>query len=254
MLKEERQRQVLEILRTKGRVEVTELCQVFNVTNMTIRRDLDDLERAGLLIRSRGGALLSDTNMLVEHPFNIRLNEKKEQKMAIASAAAGSIKDGRKVFLGSGTTVWYLAQRIDNSRRLIIVTDAINIAAELVTRPSITIIQIGGELRPNTYSTVGAFAEDMMRQFICQHAYIGVTGIGLDGSLYVASVAEAGLFRTVFETSHSIYVLADSSKLGVEDFVIIGKLQTNYTLITDSGADPALVANYQNMGITVVVV
>ena len=89
MLKEERQRQLLEILHTKGRVEITELCQLFNVTNMTIRRDLDDLERSGLLIRSRGGALLADTNILVEHPFNIRMGERREQKLAEAAQTKG---------------------------------------------------------------------------------------------------------------------------------------------------------------------
>lgn len=252
MLKEERQRQLLEILHTKGRVEITELCQLFNVTNMTIRRDLDDLERSGLLIRSRGGALLADTNILVEHPFNIRMGERREQKLAIASAAAATLLDGRKIFMGSGSTLLYLAQRLDNSRRLIVVTDAINIATELLNRPSVSVIQVGGELRPNTYSAVGAFAEDMVRQFKCQHAYVGATGIGADGTLYVTSVAEAGLFREVFSTSRSVYVLADSSKLGVDDFVSIGKLQAHYTLITDREADPKLVEKYRSLGAEVV--
>ena len=252
MLKEDRQRQVLEILRTKGRVEVSQLCQLFNVTNMTIRRDLNGLERSGLLIRSRGGALLADSNILVEHPFNIRLNERREKKLKIAEAALDTILDGRKIFLGSGTTVWYLAQKLDSSRRLIVVTDAVNIASEVITRPSVSVIQIGGDLRPNTYSTVGTFAEDMVRQFKCQHAYIGVTGIGADGFLYVASVAEAGFFRAVFEISHSIFVLADSSKLGVEDFISIGRLSADYTLITDKEADRGLIEAYRSLGAQVI--
>lgn len=252
MLKEDRQRQVLEVLRTNGRVEVAQLCQLFNVTNMTIRRDLNDLERSGLLIRSRGGALLADLGILVEHPFNIRLNERREKKIKIAEAALDTIMDGRKIFLGSGTTIWYLAKRLDSSRRLIVVTDAINIASEIITRSSISVIQIGGELRPNTYSAVGTFAEDMVRQFKCQQSYIGVTGIGADGVLYVASVSEAGFFRAVFETSKSIYVLADSSKLGVEDFISIGKLSADYTLITDREADKSLLENYRALGVKMI--
>lgn len=254
MLKEERQRQLLEILHSKGRVEISELCQLFNVTTMTVRRDLDELEHDGLLLRSRGGALLANANILVEHPFNIRLNENKDKKNQIAKYAAETVFDGRRIYMGSGSTMLYMAKNIPSSRRIIVVTDAVNIASELLNRPSVSVIMIGGDLRSNTFSAVGAFAENMVKQFKCQYSYIGVTGIGSDGTLYVTSVAEAGLFKTVFEHSSAIYILADSTKLGVEDFVSIGQLQKNYTLITNRDADPELVQSYKSLGADVLLV
>jgi len=253
MLKKERQQQILDMLHTNGYVEASELSKIFNVTSMTIRRDFEELEYAGKLIRSRGGALLTNANALVEKPFSTRQSKHQAQKTAIAEAALETISDGQKLFFGSGSTVWYLARKLDNSRRLMVVTDAINIANELVTRPAVSVVQIGGEVRQNTLSTVGTFAEDMVRKFKCQKAYISVTGISPDGTLYVTSVSEAGLFRIVFEISSKVYILADFSKIGTEDFVSIGELKPGYTLITDKSAPGDILENYRNMGANVII-
>lgn len=253
MLKNERQQQILDMLHANGYVEISELTKIFNVSSMTVCRDLEELEYAGKLIRSRGGALLTDTNALVERPFNTRQIDNQSQKCAIADAALNTIEDGLRLFFGPGSTVWSLAQKLDNSRRLMIVTDAINISNELVSRPAVSVVQIGGEVRQNTLSTVGTFAEEMIRKFKCQHAYIGVTGIGSDGTLYVTSVAEAGLFRIVFEISSKAFILADYSKIGKEDFVAIGKLQPGYTLITDPQAPKDIIEYYESLGVNVII-
>lgn len=254
MIKEMRQKQIIEILQNKGRVEVEELCQMFDVTNMTVRRDLDELEQAGLLIRAYGGAYIAEKDILVENPFHLRLDKHKEQKMMVSDAALNFLSDGQKIFIGSGTTTYYMSQKMDNSHRLIIVTDAINIASELITRPSLSVIQLGGSLRSNTFSTTGAFAENMIRQFRFNTAFIGLTGIGNDGHLYVGSLIQLSIYQTVFESSDKIVILTDSSKLGKEDFMCIGKLSDKFSLITNRDASDSLLKSYRNLGTKITIV
>mgnify|MGYP002622803425 CR=1 FL=1 len=254
MVKSRRQQQIIDILRSKGYVEVHELCIMFNVTNMTIRRDLDELEKKGVLIRSHGGAMLPEKDILAENPFEIRLNHNKEAKLAIASVAVTRLADGQKIFIGSGTTTHYMSQKIDNSRRLIVVTDAIHITSELLTRPTITLIQIGGDVRSNTHSATGFFAENMIRQFKFKSSFFGVTGIGDDGQLYVGSVVQLSIYQAVIESSSNITVLADSSKIGTEDFISIGRLSRKYTLITNKDAPEKQLKQYMKLGAEVITV
>ena len=237
MLKEQREEQILQLLEQHGSVEVSQLCNLFGVTKMTIRRDLDKLENEGKISRTHGGAVL---------------NTNTEHKERIARRAAAMISDGQKIFLSSGTTVFTLARQLDNSRRLLIVTDGLNTALELSKRTNISIIIIGGELRSNTLATTGSFAEGMIREFKFETAYIGVTSIGTDGSLHHGSLVEIGLYKVLAEISKKLVIMADSDKLGKDDFVCVGKLKSGDTLITDSDADPDIVKLYRDMGVEII--
>jgi DeoR/GlpR family transcriptional regulator of sugar metabolism len=247
--KEARQKQIVELLQNKGHVEVDDLRRMFNVTNITIRRDLEELEKAGQLLRDHGGAYIAQKDILVENPFYLRLNMNRESKLSVADAAAKCLSDGLKIFIGSGTTTYYMSQKIDSSHRLIVVTDAVNIASELVTKPSISVIQLGGVLHSNTLSTTGAFTENEIRQFRFHKAFIGVTGIGNDGRLYVGSISQLSIYQAVFESSDAIVILVDSSKLAKEDFVCIGKLSSKFTVITNKEVpDSRLLESFRGMG------
>lgn len=252
MLKEQREEQILQLLEQHGSVEVSQLCNLFGVTKMTIRRDLDKLENEGKISRTHGGAVLNNTDILLEKPLYVRLNTNTEHKERIARRAAAMISDGQKIFLSSGTTVFTLARQLDNSRRLLIVTDGLNTALELSKRTNISIIIIGGELRSNTLATTGSFAEGMIREFKFETAYIGVTSIGTDGSLHHGSLVEIGLYKVLAEISKKLVIMADSDKLGKDDFVCVGKLKSGDTLITDSDADPDIVKLYRDMGIEII--
>jgi DeoR family transcriptional regulator, fructose operon transcriptional repressor len=250
--KEARQKQIVELLQNKGHVEVEELCRMFNVTNMTVRRDLEELETAGLVSRSHGGAHIADTDILVEVPFYLRQNMNKAAKLAVAAEAIKYLADGHKIFIGSGTTTYYMSQKMDNSHCLITVTDAINIASELVTRPSISVIQLGGVLRSNTMSTTGSVTENEIRQFRFHKAFIGVTGIGKDGRLYVGSISQMSIYQAAFESAEQIIILADSSKVAQEDFVCIGSLSGKFTVITNKEAPEGCLEAYRGMGARVI--
>lgn len=253
MLKEKREEQILELLEQHGSVEVSQLCSLFGVTKMTIRRDLDKLENDGKISRTHGGAVLNNTDVLLEKPLYVRLNTNTAFKERIARKAASMISDGEKIFLSSGTTVYSLARQLDNSRRLLVVTDGLNTALELSKRTNISIIIIGGELRSNTLATTGSFAENMIRQFKFETAYIGVTSISADGSLYHGSLVEIGLYKALAEISKKMVILADSDKLGKDDFVCVGHLKSGDTLVTDSDASDLLLKSYRDMGVDVVI-
>ncbi len=252
MLKEQREEHILKLLEQHGSVEVSQLCNLFNVTKMTIRRDLDALENQGKVTRTHGGAVLNNTDILLEKPLYVRLNTNTEHKDRIAAKAASLISDGEKIFLSSGTTVFSLAKQLDNARRLLVVTDGLNTALELSKRTNISIIVIGGELRNNTLATTGSFAEDMIRQFKFEAAYMGVTSISADGSLYHGSLVEIGLYKVLAEISKRRIIMADSAKLGKDDFVCVGKLRPGDTLITNDEAPPELIKTYRDLGVDVI--
>ncbi len=253
-MKEKRKEQIMTLLTDKGSVEVSELCKIFHVTTMTIRRDLDELRNDGRIARSHGGAILSDYNTLLERPFQTRMNINQEKKLAIALSAASLLEDGQKIFISSGSTTYLFARSLDNSRKLLVATDALNIASELVTRTNISVVLVGGELRSNTLSITGTFAEKMIRQFRYQRGFIGVTSIGSDGTLYSGAVVETGIYAAIFETVKDVIILADSTKLGVEDFVGVGNLGKGYTLVTNNDAPQSLIKTYRHLKANVITV
>lgn len=253
MLKQTRLEQIIKLLNSNGSVEINQLCRLFNVTEMTVRRDLDELAKEGRVIRTHGGAMLSEDNILVEKPFEVRMCSNYEQKNAIAKKALSMIEDGSKIFFNSSSTVFCLANNINNTHRLIIATEAINIANELNTRSNVSVIQIGGELRKNTISCIGYFTEEMLKHFRFDAAFIGINAIDNEGKLYCGSIYEMGIYKNVFASSKKVIVLADSTKLGHQDFTCIGSINDIDTLITDSNIPKDLLKRYREMNINVLI-
>ncbi len=251
MMKQLRHEKILEYIREKKSAEVSSLCQVFNVTDMTIRRDLDELASKGLLVRTHGGAVSSKFSQVQEKPFEVRLISQLAQKRAIARKALTYLAPEDKIFMNSSSTVFCMAQAIDNERSFLIATEATNIANELNTRQNTSVIQIGGELRKNTISCVGHYAEEMIRRFHFDTAFIGINGLDDDGNLFCGSIQEAGIYRAIFDSTDRIYVLADSSKMGKTDFAYIGKIRNITGLITDKGIETALQRKIEKAGIDV---
>ncbi len=253
MLKKSRQEKIIQLLQSKGAVEVSQLRRIFGTTAMTIRRDLDELAAQECIVRTHGGAVLSEKNLLLERPFEVRQSQQDLEKQAIAKAASGIIKEGHKILLDSGTTTFALARMIDNSKRIIAVSNAININAELIIRTSVSVVAVGGSLRRNTLSCVGHIAEDTIKELKVDLAFLGVGGIGHDGSLTNVSQVEVGAKRAMMAAAKQCIVLADSSKIGREEFSRIANLRDVDCLITDSRAPKKAVARYRKMGIRVIV-
>ncbi|MFH0797746.1 MAG: DeoR/GlpR family DNA-binding transcription regulator [Candidatus Omnitrophota bacterium] len=251
MLKSNRQKEIMKVLQTKGSVEISQLCRIFGVVEMTIQRDLSELIQKGGIIRVHGGAILPEDNILSEPPFDIRNRKYQQEKEAIARAAFDMIEDGQKILLDSGTTTFSLAKIIDNSKRLIVVTNAINIASELNVRSNVSVLSLGGNMRKNTLACVGHFTESMISNLKVDITFLGVGGISETGKLSGGSVAEVGVKQAMIEAGKQIIVLADSSKIGREEFVLITNIKNVDLLITDSKAPEKIINRYKKMGVEI---
>lgn len=234
MLKSERLAQIQGMLNKYGKVEVGSLCRLFNVTEMTIRRDLNELEQNHMAIRSHGGAIAPPDTMITERPYQMRIMSHPSEKEAIAQMALPLITAGSKIFFDSSTTVYCLARLLTNDQNLLVVTDTLSTALELNTRTNIHVICLGGELQKNSNSCAGMFAENMLHTMHFDCAFLGLYGITEDGYFSTPSTAEYSLKRTVMEHSKRIVIMIDSSKLGTPSFLQMGHISEVNTIITDS--------------------
>lgn len=253
MLKNERISQIQTMLNEYGKVEVNNLCRIFDVTEMTIRRDLNELEKKHLAIRSHGGAIAPPDNALSERPYNMRINSHLKEKEAIAKAALPLIPDGSRIFFDSSTTVYCLARLITNNQNLVIITDTLSTALELNTRTNINVICLGGELQKNTNSCAGMFAERILESMHFDFSFIGLYGISADGSLSTTSTNEFSLKRKVMERSDHTVIMVDSSKLGAPSFLHMGHVSEAQTLITDSNMPESFIETCQKAKVEVII-
>ncbi|SDX43845.1 DeoR/GlpR family DNA-binding transcription regulator [Eubacterium barkeri] len=251
MAKKQRLEEIWKMIEKRGTVEVSQLCAVYNVTPMTIRRDLDTLEEQGKIIRTHGGAIINNEDLLLEKPIHLRLHSDIPLKEAIGHAASKLLYDGERVLIASGSTIYHFARMIDNSRRLMVVTNSLNVATELSTRNSISILQLGGTLRSNTLTTTGNFACTMLEQFHFDACFVGATALDAHGVFYHHSLVEKDIFDRLRTLTDQIILLADSSKLGQCDFVKVGQLEAGDTLITDTGIPGDLKAHFEEKGIRI---
>lgn len=225
---------ILKVLDEKDYVLVQDLCEKFNVSSVTIRKDLNYLESLGLLFRNHGGA-----SKYVRYAYEKNVDEKEninvEAKQSIAKAALQMIQENDCIILASGTTMHYLARMLVNFGRLTVLTSSLRVALELCNNPNINIIQLGGEVRKSSTSIVGSISETILTQFSCNKLFLGVDGIDLDFGISTSNAAEAHLNQLMIECSDKVVILADSSKLNKKGFGRIATLDQIDCLITDDG-------------------
>ena len=252
MNKTERHQEILNLLISKERIEINELCEMFHIVPMTARRDLKELEEQGKLIRTHGGAALPPEKEDVNLPFFQRTKINSAQKLAIAAKARTFLKAGQHIFLASGTTVHAFAQSLKESIPLTVITDAVNISYELSAFSNIHLLSVGGELRPNSLTLTGKIAEENLSHFQMDAAFIGINGIDRDGNIYVSSIVESSILNVLFDRVPDIYILADASKLDQKDFVHVGTLDSRHTLITTKEIPEICLETYQSLGAQVI--
>ena len=227
-----RRAKMLAQLEENGQLSVKKLSRSFNVSEVTIRNDLNYLEKNNFLIRSRGGAL---KNQRVGLDF--KLNEKSKQhlpeKQAIGRRAAELIKEGDTIILDSGTTTMEIAKNLSNFDNLTVITNALNIAGYLSGYGNIKIIMLGGYLRENSLSLVGPTSIESLKNFYGDKVFIGVDAISAAYGISTPNIEEAYLNRTMIDVSKEIIVVTDSSKFFNKSFAFICPMTAINTLITD---------------------
>ncbi|MEM1485838.1 DeoR/GlpR family DNA-binding transcription regulator [Oscillospiraceae bacterium PP1C4] len=248
MLREKRLMQIMDLIKRDGQVEISNLCRMFNVTDMTIRRDLDNLARENNIIRTHGGAMRASDESLVEPSIDRRMIINSEIKERISKKALELIQPGNKVFIDSGTTTWYMALHMPNEFQNIVITNGINIATEVISRPHIDTLLIGGELRRNTQSCRGALAEEQLARFKVDLAFIGTNAIGNDGYLYLGNAIETGFKKQVMRCAQKTILLADSSKFNTFNLISYAHVSQMDCILTDSKLPKKIREDLENMG------
>ena len=259
MLKDERLKEIETMLQTNGKVEVGNLCRIFNVTEMTIRRDLNDLVARNLAVgRPRGaggapGTKRDRTPQAKTQTRQIRITRNLREKEAIAREALQFIGDGDRVFFDSSTTVYCLARLISNTQKFLAVTDTLSTAMELNARTSLRVVCLGGELKKTTGSCTGTFAEQMLKSMYFNTVFIGLPRISKTGVLSTSSMSELSIKRAAIDHASQVIVLADSSKIGEPDFLAIGNLSEVDVLITDSKIPADFVRYCESIGVRTII-
>ncbi len=252
MHKADRMAAILDHIALHGSVDVTRAAVRLDVSQATLRRDLRALDEQGLLARTHGGAIAGDIGF--ELPLRYREARHQPQKRLIGKRAAELVRDGAVVGMTGGTTVTEVARGLLQRADLTVVTNALNIATELVLRPTLRVVVVGGTARHASYELVGPAAEQAIDRFHLDVSFIGVDGL---------TVAEGGSTHDEMEahTDHAFIlrarrtvVVADSSKLGEVTFARICRTDEIDDLVTDDGADPAVLHAFRAAGVDVIVV
>jgi DeoR family transcriptional regulator of aga operon len=243
---------ILEQLATGNAVDVSGLAKELGASPATIRRDLATLERQRLLERTHGGAVAHAVSY--ELPLRYKGVRFAEAKRRIAAAAADRVTEGMAVGLTGGTTATEVARALAGRPRLTIVTNALNIAAELGVRPNIKLIVTGGLARSQTYELSGPIAEASLAGLTLDVAFIGVDGVDAKAGCTTHEEVEAHTNQVMIRHAQRAVLVADSSKIGQVTFARICPARDVDELITDRGADPAAVQALRETGMQVTLV
>lgn len=237
LLSEQRRRKILDLIEQKGQVTVRDLLERFSISAVTARSDLDVLSSQGMIVRTHGGAV-RQIDATEEYPLRLKKTLHHSEKTRIGRAAAELIQNNETVILDSGTTTAEIARHLKLRRlkSVNVITHALNVAYELMDATDISLIMVGGLLRPVSCSFVGPQAEAMLREFHADRLFLAVDGFDLEIGPSTPDVLEAQLNSLMMRISKEVNVVADFSKLGRRSVSRIGSLSGVHRLITDTRA------------------
>jgi DeoR family fructose operon transcriptional repressor len=251
LFSDERQAEILALIRQEKRVSVTSLAERFAVVGETIRRDLADLENRGLIRRVHGGAIPVD-RVVFEPPIEARHDLMRPEKERIALAALAELPSEGSVFIEAGSTTSFLAGVLPADCSLTIVTNGGYIASSLARHPNLTVLAVGGRVRSRSLACVDDWALDTLSKLRVTVAFLGTNGLSVENGLTTPDPAEAAVKRAMLTIAQYTVLLADHSKIGVASLLRYGELDQIDTLITDSGLLQSQERDLQNAGIRVI--
>ena len=253
MLIEERRQYILSLIQKHGRVLVDELSTGLDLSRITIRKDLDYLQSKALLVRTHGGALPANAGALSDPTIKEKEEVHHDEKLKIAKAAAAMVSEGQCIILDSGTTTTEIARSILSFRRLTVITNALNIAADLA-RSDFEVILLGGTLRKNSLSVVGPLAEDVLKEIHADIVFLGVDGFDFKIGLTTPNILEARVNRAMVAAAEKVVVVCDSSKFNRRSLSLIVGTSAIDHVITDGSLGADEVKAIRDAGIEVTVV
>ncbi len=248
----ERRNRIHEIVRTRGSVRVADLSERLGVSDITIRRDLEQLEQNGVLERTHGGAIYSH-RMRWEPPYTEKERIHREEKRQIGAAAAALVEDGETLLINSGSTTLRIFRHLAGRKNLRVITS--NMGAVQETQGlDLELILIGGTYREQSNSLVGPLAMLTLQQVSGSKCFIGVDGISRKYGLTTPILQEAEIARTMIERTHGqVIVVADHSKLGIVADFMTASIERVDVLVVDSGFDESSRGELEELGIEILV-
>jgi len=248
----ERRQQILETIEEVGQPSVVELSTRFEVPEATIHRDLQALSEQGFLLRTRDGAL--STNTTKELSFDIRQQQRGTQKMRIAHAAASLVNSGDIIILDASTTVYAITPHLKTLRELTVITNSLKVALNLFDASQIQVILAGGNLRRGSISLVGPLRDNCPQEINAQIGFFGAWGLTVEEGLTEVNRHEATIKRTMVDCCRQVVGVLDSHKWGKVATYTFAHLKQIDILITDHDAPKDVVYQIQQHGVEVMLV
>ena len=253
LMSEERRLQIVQLVRERGRVLVQELSERFGTSAVTIRNDLNELHRRGLLLRSRGGAVHYETANY-ESSLTERLQTQSTEKRRIGVAAAAMVNDGETIILDSGTTTQEIARNLKGKKGLQVITNGVNVAMELLGVQGIQLVIVGGILRADSVSVVGGFAENMLEHLSADRLFLGAAACDPDFGPSTPNLEESMVNQAMVKIAREVVLVVDSTKFTKRSMSRITALSSIHKVITDKNVAPEIEERLRLAGCEVLLV
>lgn len=232
MLAIERRNDILERLQEEKRVVVSELSAAYNVSEETIRRDLEKLENDGLVVKSYGGAVLKEQSFF-DLPFNIRKKQRVAEKQKIARLIADMVRDGEALMLDASSTDVYIARALKEKKKLTVITNSVEVIVELFDVPEWTVISTGGVSREKSFALVGPRTDEVLSSYHVDKAIISCKGVDLENGVTDSDEQDASSKRMMLYAAKERILAADHSKFGNTAFTKVAEWADITRFVTD---------------------
>jgi DeoR family transcriptional regulator of aga operon len=249
----ERRKKILQIINNAGQVFIDDLRDEFGVSDVTIRNDLEQLEKKNLLVRARGGAMKVETGVSFDYHVTAKDKLHMDDKMKIGRKAGEMIHDNDTIILDSGTTTHEIVKSLENLKNITVVSNALNLISQLIQLDNINLIIPGGYLRKNSLSLVGPLAEKNIMNLFVDKAFIGVDGFDTRHGIYTPNIEEASFNEMMIRNSREVIVVCDSSKFHRRSLAYICGIERIHYVVTDSGIPEDDRKRLEDVGIKVII-
>ncbi len=246
----ERQKRILELLNQNGSVSVSKLSAEFSITEETVRRDLEKLEKQEQLLRTHGGAVPIDSGAY-ELSLEKRKNTNTDVKEKLAKIAVEHVFPGDTVFLDASTTTFFMARELKKMKNITIVTNSLRVINELSSQSDIKVIAVGGYVS-NNQSFVGSMAESIIEEnYYANKMFFSSKGVTLDGGVLESNEQECAIKQKMIKNSDEIYYLCDKSKLGRIGFSKLVTIERLDYFVTDGDFDDKWTKAFEDMEVKI---
>ena len=248
MLALERRNLILEKLQAEKRVVVSELSQLYEVSEETIRRDLDKLEKEGLATKSYGGAVINE-DVSIDLPFNIRKNQNVSGKQQMADIAASLVQEGDHIFLDASTTAVFIAKALKENERLTVITNSMEILLELSDVSGWNIISTGGVMKEGYLAFLGSKTEDAIRSYYVDKVIISCKALDHEWGIMESQEAFGTTKKAMIASGREKILVVDSTKFDQTAFSVAGKLRDIDVVVTDRKPSEKWLAHFAEEGV-----